>query len=80
MITKNRLLAGMEELTFVEEGMATLFANFAKELVKFTEGIEDEKKREMVKLLERLHRDSARHKETVDGLVRELERSPRDEY
>ncbi len=80
MITRNRLLAGLNELTFVEEGMVTLFANFAKELVKFTEGIDGEKKNEMVKLLERLHRDSSRHKETVDALVRELERSTRDEY
>jgi hypothetical protein len=80
MITKNRLLAGLNELTFVEEGMVTFFANFAKELVKFTEGIEEEKKKEMVKLLERLYRDSSRHKEKVDALVREVERSLRDEY
>jgi hypothetical protein len=80
MITRNRLLAGLNELTFVEEGMTTFFTNFAKELVKFTEGVDDEKKKEMVKLLERLHRDSARHKEMVDELTREVERSLRDEY
>ena len=70
----------MNELTFVEEGMVTLFVNFTKELVKVSEGIDEEKKKEMVKLLERLYRDSSRHKETVDALVRELERSVRDEY
>lgn len=70
----------MNELTFVEEGMITFFVNFTKELVKFAEGIDDEKKKEMVKLLERLYRDSFRHKEMVDSLVRELERSVRDEY
>lgn len=80
MITRSRLLAGLHELTFVEEGMVTLFVNFTKELVNFAEGIDQEKKKEMVKLLERLHRDSSRHKETVDALVRELERSVRDEY
>jgi hypothetical protein len=80
MITRNRLLAGLNEITFVEEGMVTLFANFTKELVKFTEGIDEAKKAEMVKLLERLHRDSARHKEIIDTLTREVDRSSRDEY
>lgn len=80
MITRNRLLSGLNEITFVEEGMVTLFANFTKELVKFTEGIDEAKKAEMVKLLERLHRDSARHKEIIDTLTREVDRSSRDEY
>ena len=44
MITKDRFLAGLYELIFVEEGMVTLFANFSKALVEHTEGMEEEKK------------------------------------
>lgn len=80
MITKSRLLAGLNELIYVEEGMITLFANFSKELVKFTEALDEGKKAEMVKLLSRLYNDSSRHKEIVDGLIREIEVGRRDEY
>lgn len=80
MITKSRLLAGLNELIYVEEGMITLFANFSKELVKFTEALDEGKKAEMVKLLSRLYNDSSRHKEIVDGLIREIESGRKDEY
>ena len=73
MISRTRLLAGLNEIIFVEEGMTTLFANFAKELVSFAPDIKEDDKKEMVKLLSRLHRDSSRHKETVDRLIRQIE-------
>ncbi len=80
MITKERLLAGLHELIIVEEGMITLYANFSKAVVSETEGLDGEKKKEMQKLLTRLYRDSSRHKETVDELIRKIEKSDRNEY
>lgn len=80
MITKERLLAGLHEATYVEEGMMTFFANFSKALVSHTEGMEDEKKKEIDKMLSLLNRDSARHKKMVEELIEKLEGSSRDEY
>ncbi len=80
MISKERLLAGLHELVYVEEGMVTLYANFSKALVSYTEGMEGTKKKEIGKLLSRLYRDSSRHKETVDKMIGEIEADPRDEY
>ncbi|MFH1552977.1 MAG: hypothetical protein ABID83_05000 [Candidatus Omnitrophota bacterium] len=80
MITKERLLAGLNELVYVEEGMVTLFANFDKVLVNLTEDIDESKKEEIKKLLSTLYRDSARHKETVDDMIRQIEVISRDEY
>lgn len=80
MITRKRLIAGLHELSYVEEGMVTLYANFAKALVEHTDGLEKKKKEEMRKLLSTLHRDSARHKETVDEMILQLEKSIKNEY
>jgi len=80
MITKERLMTGLSELVYVEEGMIGQFANFSKVMVNLTEGMEEEKKSEIKKLLTVLYRDSARHKETIDNLVQEIEKSARDEY
>lgn len=80
MIKKERLLAGLNELVYVEEGMVTLFANFSKVMVRETEDIEEDKKKEMEKLLSRLHRDSSRHKDLIDDMVREVEASEKNEY
>ena len=80
MITKQRLLAGLHELAYVEEGMVTLYANFSKALVSQTEGLEESKKRTMRKQLSVLYRDSSRHKETVDKIIEQVEKAAKDEY
>ena len=80
MITKQRLLAGLNEATYVEEGMMTMFANFAKALVEHVEDIDEEKKKNMVKMLGILNRDSTRHKGMVEDLVRKIEAGGKDEY
>ena len=66
MITKDRLLAGLFELEYVEEGVVTLYANFTKGLVEHTDGMEESKKKEIKKMLTHLYRDSARHKTMID--------------
>lgn len=43
MISRDRLIAGLEELIYVEEGMVTFFANFAKAMVRQSDGLEVEK-------------------------------------
>ncbi|MFQ5952638.1 MAG: hypothetical protein ACE5JK_04440 [Candidatus Omnitrophota bacterium] len=80
MISKDRLLSGLYELVYVEEGMVTLYASFSKGLLKLTEGLEEDKKKEIEKMLNRLYRDSSRHKEIIDNLAKKVEESPRDEY
>ena len=80
MITKERLLAGLYEIIFVEEGMITLFANFSKVLVGLTEGMEEDKKKAIEKQLSILYRDSSRHKETIDNMMRQVEASTKNEY
>jgi hypothetical protein len=80
MISRERLLAGLRELAYVEEGMVTMFANFAKAMLKETEEVEEGKKKEMEKLLTRLYSDSFRHKETVDGLIRRIGAEDKNEY
>ena len=80
MITKQRLLAGLNEATYVEEGMMTMFANFAKALVEHVEDIDEDKKKDMVKMLGILNRDSTRHKGMVEDLVRRIEAGGKDEY
>ena len=70
----------MVELLEVEEHAVTIYANFIKALVRETEGMSEEKKKEIEKLLNRLYRDSSRHKETVDNLIEQLGASPRNEY
>ena len=80
MIKKERLLAGLHELVYVEEGMVTFFTNFSKALVRQTEDMDESRKKEIEKLLTRLYKDSSRHKEIVDGLIRKVEASDRNEY
>lgn len=80
MISKERLLAGLGEMAFVEEGMVTLFANFSKVMVSQTSGIEESEAREMDKLLSVLYRDTARHKETIDLIVEEIRGDKKNEY
>ena len=80
MIKKERLLAGLNELVYVEEGMVTFFANFSKALVSHTEDMDESRKKEIEKLLTRLYKDSSRHKEIVDDLIRKVEASDRNEY
>lgn len=80
MITKDRLLAGLRESTYVEEGMITVFTNFTKALVKLTEGMGKEKAKKIDHLLTRLHRDSSRHKKMIEDLIKKIEKSPKNEY
>ena len=80
MITKKRLLSGLKEILYVEESMVTLFANFDTVLVKFAEGINVDTKNEIKKLLSVLYRDSARHKETIDGMIDRINASQKNEY
>ncbi|MGB2600664.1 MAG: hypothetical protein WBD00_01900 [Candidatus Omnitrophota bacterium] len=80
MISKERLLAGLHELIYVEEGMVTVFANFAKALVANTEGMEESRRKEIEKMLAKLHRDSSRHRETIENMVLKVEKDSRDEY
>jgi len=69
VITKERFLAGLHELVYVEEGMITVFANFSKVLADQAEDIDQEKREQIKKLLSRLNRDSSRHKEMIDELI-----------
>lgn len=80
MIGKIRLLAGLEEIIHVEEGMITMLANFSKVLVDEVKEIDEEKKRYLKKLLTRLYTDSTRHKNTIDELILKIEASERNEY
>ncbi|NQT33113.1 MAG: hypothetical protein HQ594_05525 [Candidatus Omnitrophica bacterium] len=80
MMNKPRLLAALKEMIFVEEGMVTLFANFDKVLVQHVDELDEERKKEITKLLSKLNRDSSRHKETIDGLIEQVRKSDRDEY
>lgn len=80
MISKERLLAGLHELIYVEEGMVTIFTNFTKALVVHTEGMEESKRKEIEKMLSQLHRDSSRHREMVENMILKIEKDPRDEY
>ncbi len=80
MIKKERLVAGLNELLYVEEGMVTLFLNFSKVLLKHAGDIEEGKKKKIDKLLSVLYHDSERHKEMLDDLTKEVRKSVRDEY
>ena len=80
MITKKRLVAGLEELIHVEEDAIALYANFSKALVKETSGIAKGKKEEMIKLLNVLYRDSARHKEMVTNTAQQIAGDANNEY
>jgi len=80
MITKERLLAGLNELIFVEEGMVTLFANFSKALVNITEDIEEDKKKMIERQLSILYRDSSKHEQTLGNMMKQVEASVKNEY
>ena len=80
MITKERLLAGLEEVVHVEEGAITLYANFSKALLKHTDDITEDKKEKITKLLSVLYRDSARHKELIDNMTSDITKGARNEY
>ena len=80
MIGKRRLLAGLEEIIYVEEGMITMLANFSKVLVDEVKEIDEEKKKYLKKLLTRLYSDSTRHKNTIDELILKVEASDKNEY
>ena len=80
MIIKDRLLAGLNELINVEEGMVTMFANFSKALVKEASDIGKAKKDDILKMLSYLYRDSAKHKEMVDKMIEEISKDTKNEY
>ena len=80
MITKERLLAGLNEAIQAEEGMVTLYASFSKALVNETEDLDEGKKKDINRILSRLYRDTSRHKEIIDGLIRQVEGSAKNEY
>ena len=80
MITKDRLLSGLHELVYVEEGLVGMYANFSKALVEETGEMEEDKKKEIKKLLTRLYTDSTKHKTIIDELINMVEEGARDEY
>ena len=80
MITKERLVAGLEELIHVEEDAIALYTNFSKALIKETPGIAKDKREEMIKLLNILYRDSARHKEMVSSMTEQIAGDAKNEY
>ncbi|OGW74714.1 MAG: hypothetical protein A2Z72_07860 [Omnitrophica bacterium RBG_13_46_9] len=80
MISKERLLAGLNESIYIEEGMITLYANFAKALLKETRDIEEKTKDKIIKLLSGLYRDSTRHKESIESLIKDITKSAINEY
>jgi len=80
MITKQRLLAGINEMQYVEESMVTFLANFSKVMVDETENLSPRKKKDLKKLLSTLHNDSFRHEEIIINLARAIEKSPKNEY
>ena len=80
MITKERLIVGLEELVHVEESAITLYVNFSKALLKHTTGIAKDKKEKITKLLSVLYRDSARHKELIDNMTSDITKGATNEY
>ncbi len=80
MITKERLLASLDELVNVEEGMVTLYANFAKALLKETPKLEEEKREHIRKSLSILYRDSTMHKEILDEIAERVRKNTKNEY
>ncbi len=80
MMTKERLIASLTEMIYVEEGMVTLFTHFSQALVDETEGLDEEKRKDIKKLLSALYRDSARHKEAVEDMITQVETGDKNEY
>ena len=80
MIKKERLLSGLDELAYVEEGLITVLANFSKALIKEVDDLNDNKKKKIDKMLSVLHRDSMRHKKMTDDMMEKIKKDPRNEY
>ena len=80
MLSKERLLAGLNEMSYVEEGMVGMFASFTKALVQHTEGIDKAKKKDMERMLSLLQRDSSRHRQMVEELIKDIEAGEKYEY
>lgn len=80
MITKTRLLSGLKEMVYVEEGLVTVLANFSKAVIAVSKEIPEEKKSEMIKILSKLYKDSTRHKEKMDEIIDKVEKSLINEY
>ena len=79
MITKERLVSGLNEMIFVEEGMVSQHVGFSKALISYL-GMDNDKKIEIEKLLFVLQRDSARHKDTIEKIVKLIKLDRRDEF
>jgi hypothetical protein len=80
MISKKRLLAGLREIEYVEEGMVTVLANFSKVIVDKAAGFDAEAKEGMKKILSRLYKDSSRHREMARELILKVEKSVKDVF
>ncbi|MDP8299779.1 MAG: hypothetical protein P9L88_07775 [Candidatus Tantalella remota] len=80
MMIKERLIASLNELIYVEEGMVTLFTHFSQALVDETEGLDEAKRKDIKKLLSVLYRDSSRHKEAVENMISQVEAGGKNEY
>lgn len=80
MITKERLLSGLNEFIHVEEDLILLYINFSKALLKETPVIEKETKERTIKLLSVVYRDSTRHKELVYSMIEDIKGSAINEY
>jgi hypothetical protein len=80
MISHERLLAGLKELVYVEEGIVEMLANFTKGVMAHSQDLDPEDRKKITKLLTRLYSDSRRHWDTVENMVRSIESENRDEY
>ncbi|MDD4956395.1 MAG: hypothetical protein PHH49_01850 [Candidatus Omnitrophica bacterium] len=80
MISRERLIAGLQEVIYVEEGMVTMFTKFSEGLLAHAEDIDDVTKGKIKKILHKLHSDSTRHKAAVEGIARRVEAGGRSEY
>ena len=79
MITKERLVSGLNEMIFVEEGMVSQHVGFSKALINHLE-IDNDKKTKIEKLLFVLQRDSSRHKDTIEKMIKLVKLDRRDEF
>ena len=80
MISKKRILAGLNELIYVEEGMASTYLNFTKVLVNETELLNDAMKKNIHDILLKLSKDSVVHKKKIEDLCIKIEKDARDEF
>jgi len=80
MITRERLLSGMEELIYVEEGLITMLANYSKALLEHAGDIDPDRKKEISRLLTRLYKDSSRHRDMIDEMMLMVRKEDKNEY